>query len=159
MKRKTPAFTLIEMMISLSLFAIAMLAIINLLSASMRLMTGVVGSDESRTQAILLSRIMDSIVRDSYQVTQLTNGTVILQTFSGTRQDFYVKGKQVYLDKRTAQGLVGQKVFSIDKAIKINMAVIEESGRKAVDLLIDMPGQDISKIMILGYKKGEAKNE
>lgn len=159
MKNRLAGFTLIEMMVSLSLFAVAMLAITNLLSTSMRLMKGIVGADENRTQAVLFSRILDSVVRDSWELSQHTNGTLYLNGFSGQRYTVYRKGPQLYLEKSTGSQPLSQKVFTLDSAAALRMEAVETAGRKAVRLFIDLPGQDINKVMLLGYKKGEISHE
>ncbi len=155
-KRKGfPAFTLIEMMVSLTLFAIAMLAIVNLLTTSVRLMETMSGADDSKTQALLLSRIMENTARDSYAVQQYTNGSLLLTDFSQFRNQFTTMGKAVFFDKYGKQGLISRKIFVLDNANAIEIKMMKNSGRQAISLYIDLPDQDIKKIMLLGYQKGE----
>ena len=154
MKKKWFAFTLIEMMVSLTIFSIAMVAIYNLLSMSLSMINNMAGSDESSTEAILFSKFLEYQAHDAYHFEKQTNGVFLL---CGFKQNFriFITGNTVLMDTLGKEGIKNRRVFPMEKLKQLELTPLGSGGREGIHLKILQKSGTIEKYIILGYKKGE----
>ena len=154
MKKHWRSFTLIEMMVSLTIFSIVMVSIYSLLSMSINMINNMAGSDESSTEAILFSKFLEFQARDAYGFEQETNGIFLLRGFTKNYR-ILVSGNAVLMDLLGKHGIKGRRVFLMKKLKQVELTPLGHGGREGIHLRIRQQSGTIDKYILLGYKKGE----
>lgn len=149
---KFRAFTIIEMLVTLTLFAMTLVVIMNLLGASLNFMQSIGGSDRSKSSGILLVKVLDKTLRDSYRITD-TNGFYMIDAFDDRRYAAKILSNSVVLSEYRNRNweIVGE--FVMESADKISLEIVRRGGRQAVRFFAGFPNGDIERTMILGYRK------
>lgn len=156
---KFRAFTLIEMLVTLTLFSMIMVVVTGLLGTSLRFMQSIGGSDRSKSSAILLAKLLDKTLSDAYRVTA-TNGVYLIDAFDD-RQFAAEDGTNRFVLSENRGGtwnVIGD--FKMDTAKEVRFDLMDRGGRQAVHFTAVFPDGQIDRLMVLGYSKhDEAAHE
>ncbi|OHD53376.1 MAG: hypothetical protein A2Y33_05545 [Spirochaetes bacterium GWF1_51_8] len=153
MKKRRKGFTLIEMLVTLTVFSLSMVTIVNLLTGSLKIMERITGGDNSKTSAVLLIKVLDNTFKNAYNITSETNQTYIIELFDQKTLKLVQKDKMFYLADYQQGKMINTRVFQIDSAKSFQSSILETGGRKGFKLTIEFPNGTINRVFILGYKK------
>ncbi len=143
---------MIEMLVTLTLFAMVLIVITNLLATSLRFMQSIGGSDSSKSSGILFAKLLDKTLRDAYSVTE-TNGFYMIDAFDDRRYAARIVSNRIVLSQLWDRNWEVLGDFRMETAKEISLDVIDSGGRRAVHFLAVYPDGSIDKTMILGYRK------
>ncbi|OHD62546.1 MAG: hypothetical protein A2014_00280 [Spirochaetes bacterium GWF1_49_6] len=153
MPRRRKAFTLIEMLVTLTVFSLSMITIVNLLTTSIKIMDRITGGDNSKTSAVILTKLLDNTFKNSYNIKNTTNQIYLIDTFDDKTMQLVLKEKSVLFADYKDGKLLNTRLFKIDSATSILGEVVETGGRKGFRLTIEFAYGKISRLFVLGYKK------
>ncbi len=152
---KFKAFTLLEILIAIVLFSFCMLIIVSLITTNLRLIDKLYNSDKTRSNTILLTKALDNIVRDSYNIIERDKNDCILHSFNGSRYEIAVSNSFFFIKEFKKDVLWNERSFSLDNTAAVNIKPVKSLGKNALRLRIEAKGIDIDKIMLAGYQKNE----
>jgi prepilin-type N-terminal cleavage/methylation domain-containing protein len=154
--KRFKAFTLIEMLVTLTLFSMSMIIIYNLLSTTLGVMNNISGGDESRTSAILFAKLLENNLRNAYNIYEDEESTFVIEGFDNRTFVFTARDKICYFSEIKDDKIFDTKTFTIKTAESIDFEILETQRRKALEINIKFKGVgDIKKTIILGFKKSE----
>lgn len=153
MAHRRKAFTLIEMLVTLTVFSLSMITIVNLLSSSIKIMDRITGGDNSKTSAVILTKLLDNTFKNSYNIMNLTNGIFLIDTFDNKTLQLVLKDKVVFYADYNDGKLMNTRLFKIESAKSIQGQVVESGGKKGFRLTIEFEYGKIIRLFVLGYKK------
>lgn len=153
MPRRRRAFTLIEMLVTLTVFSLSMVTIVNLLTTSIKIMDRITGGDNSKTSAVILTKLLDNTLKNSYNIKNTTNQIFLIDTFDDKTLQLVLKEKSVLFADYKDGKLLNTRLFKIDSAKSIQGSVVEAGGRKGFNLTIEFEYGKINRLFVLGYKK------
>lgn len=152
---KLKSFTLIEMLVTLTLFAMSMMVIYNLMASALSMINNMNSGDSARTAGTLLAKVLDSTLRDSHNIYLGTNNSYIVESADNIRHRLTLKNKICIIDELKNRQLINKRVFNMETAERVEMRIIDDSARKGLDLSIDFKGSRLHRIIILGYRRRE----
>lgn len=151
--RRIQAFTLLEMLITLSVFAITMVAVYNLLGMSVRILDRNFGGDTPETQSAILFKYLDVLLRDSRGMTAVTNGVFRVETQDGRTVmiEAYTNGAALY---EVSEGkVIRRKAFPVLKLDKLTMEKEASGGRACFRVAMKAKGFETGRVFLLGYAR------
>lgn len=156
---KLKAFTLIELMVTLAIFSIAMLTITGILSLGMKNLELYSRGSYSHLPVILFSKVLENILINSYDVSLNSNGNYEIQSFTNIRYEVVVSisNKEIQLIEYDGIKKPRPKVFKMEKMQSADFKFIQQNGRNGLDLRIDLKGSVFERYFLLGYKRKEAE--
>jgi prepilin-type N-terminal cleavage/methylation domain-containing protein len=151
--KRIAAFTLLEMLITLSVFAITMVAVYNLMGMSVRILDRNFGGDTPETQSAILFKYLDFLLRDSRGMTEVTNGLYRVDTQDGRQMMLEAQTNGVVLTEIRDGKVVRRKALPMQKVDQIEMEKEATGGRACFRIRIKAHGFDAGRVFLLGYAR------
>ncbi|OHD75266.1 MAG: hypothetical protein A2355_16260 [Spirochaetes bacterium RIFOXYB1_FULL_32_8] len=150
-----PGFTILEMLITLTIFSFTMIIVYNLMGMSVRILNRNFGGSSETTQSILFVKFMEYTLRDSYKITLESNGNFLIN-MSDERQLTLVTNTNmmIILEKKDDQW-VNKKLFNLENIKNIVFDILGEDKRTAFRISMKVNRYVMNKTILLGYKKEE----
>jgi prepilin-type N-terminal cleavage/methylation domain-containing protein len=147
------AFTLLEMLITLTIFAITMVAVYNLMGMSVRILDRNFGGDTPETQSAILFKYLDFLLRDSRNMTEVTNGVYRVDTQDGRQVIVEALTNGIVLSEIQEGKVVRRKALPMQKVEKIDMEKAASGGRACFRIQVKAHGFDAGRVFLLGYAR------
>lgn len=154
--KKIQAFTLLEMMITMSVFTISMLAILAVLSTSIGLIQKFYQGDNSRLQSDVFLAQLDAMSRESVKVTAFSSRNLSFYLKNGKKEDVEVLGYKVQL---TSYGKNNKKVnskqytFSQTQTKEIRIDLVHAEPPQVIRVVLDFDRGRLERNLLVGYEK------
>ena len=133
----------------------AMIVIYNLTASTLSMMNNMSGGDSARTAGVLLTKVLDKTLRESYNIYRETNNSYIIESADNTVHKLILKDKICTIDEFKNHQLINKRVFRLESAEEVKINILDESARKALELTIDFKGSKLHRIIILGYRRAD----
>lgn len=147
MKIKLKAFTLIEMLVTLTLFTLAMAAILQALGMGLRFMDRAVGTGDGKNKAALVSRIIQNQAQKSFSARESEDG-IWLTPFDENEIFIRVFGNEISF----SNGQYYQN-YEIEGCEEMLLSLHQSSGRQAVEFFADFGETEYRRLYLMGYQR------
>lgn len=149
--KRWKSFTLIEMLITLSLFSMVMLVIYSLMGTTLGLMDKMIGGDANKTSALIFSKVMEKTAKESY-LAETVSPKVFRFLGYNREETMTIISESNCTVNRTQDGkLISSQVFRFTKTNAVQMKVVRSEGKCVVFLTIDVGRSQLEKAFLLNY--------
>ena len=152
-KFKFNAFTLIEMMITLTIFSITLAVIYNLMGVSVGLLERLSFKQKSQTEILLFSKILEKILRSSHNIEKINGNFYVINDIDNNIYEVIQTNKKFIINEIKENNVISKKIFNLTDINEIKTEILGEEKRKILHLYIKYNIHEIDKYIVLGYKK------
>lgn len=149
---KLKSFTLLEMIITLTIFAVTMIVIYNLIAVSMRFMESIRGSTEEGSSFVILTKLMDNTLKRSYKL-EWTNDGYLARRFDEKDYFFFVDGNTFVLGQLMEDGFFRNQSFELESAESIDLELKDNGAIHGLSMTIEFSDEQYQRLFLLGYMK------
>lgn len=154
-KHRLNAFTLLEMLFSLSLLSIAFITILVILEINFRILgknlSGNVSVDDS-SALILLTLNLDSILNNSYSIEKIAENAYLIHSFNNKIHRLKIDKSSFLIEQISGLNKI-QHFFNFKNASLIHTEIKKAGGRTGFHLTLEGKNYKIEKWYLLGYLK------
>ncbi len=158
---KIKAFSLIEMLVTLVIFSICILAVYGVMEANLRLINKLYSSGANETQAIILSKNIENIVKNSAAIEENGKGEIILHSFNNSDYFINISGNNCLIQEKRKNILWYEKDYRFDDAGELSVEILQKGKIYALRLKIKLNEMNIDRTILAGsirnrgnYEKG-----
>jgi len=149
------AFTLLEMLFSLSLLSIAFIVILTILEINFRILdrnfTGDTNADESYSLA-LLTRTLETIFNKSHSIEEVSRNLYLVHSFNNNFYRFRIEGKSFFIEQIHDLNKT-ERLFTFQNASILQTEIKKAGGRTGFCLKIEGKNYKTERWYISGYLK------
>jgi prepilin-type N-terminal cleavage/methylation domain-containing protein len=154
--RRRKAFTLIELMVTLTIFSFAMLAIMGIMNLGLKTLERYTRQSDIQLPIYLFSRVTEGILASSFNIKQATTNVYYIDSFDNKNYEIQLNKNQILLFENE-KGQTRHRSFNIATNTNVEIKIIQANGRKGMELLVKAKGFSLDKYMLLGYIRAEEK--
>ncbi len=151
------AFTLLEMLFSLSLLSIAFIVILVILEINFQIIGKSFSGNSSANESFtlnLLSLKLNSILNNSYSIEEISRNTFLIHSFNNDIYQFKIENNSFLIEQISGLNK-NQQTFKLEKASSIQTGIKKSSGRIGFYLSFEGKNYKSERWFILGYLKRE----
>lgn len=154
MKRRLrlKAFTIIELLVSLTIFSLAMAAVIGIVTLGMKTLEKYSAENAEQTRALLIYKVLEGVIQFSTDIT--AKGSDSFQIASAEK-DYLVKieDKSLIIEEWKGFLFVRKRIFKTGEYSSMALSIVTAGGKKGLLFTMNKGPVQLERLFLAGYQR------